>query len=281
MRIVATIEARMTSSRLPGKVMMPIGGQPALALLIQRLKRVPELDEIVLATTTNVADDVLAATAAAVGVQTYRGSEDDVLGRVRGAIDFGRGEVCVEITADAPLTDPTMVSRMIYEFRCTRGRNTYVANTTGPQMGAPHGLDVQIFEADALREIEANCKDPAAREHVSLPFYRDGEESKWRPRFVSFFSHEECRSTWLSLDYLEDYELICDVHESLIRTVGDYSASDLMSAVKRGPSRRAAVWRFAVGNGAQSRSVGNGAHRFGLRSARRLCDPNPSQGNPS
>jgi spore coat polysaccharide biosynthesis protein SpsF len=234
--IVGTVEARMTSTRLPGKMTLPIAQQPMLSLLLERLKKVSELDRIVVATTSRSSDDVLENIAITHGVDVFRGSENDVLGRVRGALDLVHADVCVEITGDCPLTDPAMVSTMIREFMKTRGHHAYVANTTGPAMGAPHGLDVQVFEAGALREIESQHQDAAAREHVSLPFYRDGAESRWRPRFVSFFSHEQSRSVWLSLDFAEDYELIRNVHEDLSQTLGQYTAEDLVQACHERPA---------------------------------------------
>lgn len=220
----------MTSSRLPGKMAMPLGGDTVLGVLVDRLLSVPELDAIVLATTTNASDDVLAKIAATKGVKVFRGSEADVLGRVRGALDFVQADVCVEITGDCPLTDPAMVSTMIAEFRTTRGRNAYVANTTGPTLGAPHGLDIQVFEADALRQIEEEHSDADAREHVSMPFYRDGTSARWRPRFVEFYPDATSRGVWLSLDYQEDYNLIRDVHEQLARSNRRYGAAALIGA---------------------------------------------------
>lgn len=234
MSIVATIEARMTSSRLPGKMRLPLAGEPVLGVLIDRLKLVPELDRIVLATTINVADDVLDEIATGRGVDVFRGSEEDVLGRVRGALDSVKGEICVEITGDCPLVDPAIVSAMIAEFRATRGVNAYVANTTGPSLGAPHGLDVQVFEANALRQIEEQFRDPQAREHVSLPFYRDGDSSPWQPRFVAFFPDTVSRSVWLSLDYPEDYALVSDVHETLKNNAA-YGAAEMIEACMARP----------------------------------------------
>lgn len=216
MTIVATIEARMTSSRLPGKMTLPLGADTVLGVLIDRLKQVSELDGIMLATTVNAADDVLVDIARRKDIRFFRGSEDDVLGRVRNALDAAKADICVEITGDCPLTDPAMVSSMIREFFATRTVNAYVANTTGPVGGAPHGLDVQVFEADALRRIEKEAGDPEAREHVSAPFYRDGAGGCWNPRFVSFFPHDVCRKVWLSLDYREDYELIRDIYDELV-----------------------------------------------------------------
>ena len=240
MTTVATIEARMTSSRLPGKMALPIGNDSVLGLLIERLKRVPELDDVVLATTSNADDDVLAKIATDKGAKVFRGSEHDVLGRVRGALDFANADICVEITGDCPLSDPAMVSRMLGEFAGTRGRNAYVANTTGPELGAPHGLDIQVFEADALRTIEEEYQDDDAREHVSMPFY-GSDAHRWSPRFVSFFPDAISHSVWLSLDYEEDYRLICAVHESLVGEAGYGAAAMIDAALARPGMTRACL----------------------------------------
>lgn len=211
---------------------MLLGGEPVLGVLIDRLKRVPELDSIVLATTVNSSDDVLEDIARTRGIEVFRGSEEDVLGRVRSALDATRADVCVEITGDCPLTDPNMVSRMVHEFAATRDTNHYVANTTGPVLGAPHGLDVQVFEVDALRQIEETVKDADAREHVSMPFYRAENAGRWRPRFVSFFPEDLCRQVWLSLDYAEDFELIAAVYDEL-REDPDFGARQMVEACLR------------------------------------------------
>jgi spore coat polysaccharide biosynthesis protein SpsF len=233
--IVATIEARMTSARLPGKMMLPLGDNSVLGHLIRRLKHVNALNEIVLATTTNATDDVLAGVAAREGIKVYRGSENDVLSRVRYALDQVSADICVEITGDCPLIDPAMVSTMIEEFQRTRGTNSYVANTTGPEPGAPHGLDVQVFEAKALRRIADSIHDAETREHVSLPFYRDPESNPWKPRFVQFFPPEVCRSVWLSLDYREDYELIRALHDELGATADIYGAAAMIDFCRARP----------------------------------------------
>jgi spore coat polysaccharide biosynthesis protein SpsF len=214
---------------------MPLGGETVLGVLIARLRQVPEIDRVVLATTVNRADDVLEQVAQEGGVDVFRGSEDDVLGRVCGALDAFDAEICVEITGDCPLTDPSVVSAMIREFRSTRGINAYVSNTTGPELGAPPGLDVQVFEADALRTIEREIKDADAREHVSLPFYREPTARRFNPRFVSFFPAALCRSVWISLDYQEDYDLIRDIHSELAALNPIYSAEAIIAAAKARP----------------------------------------------
>ena len=243
MRIVASIEARMTSSRLPGKVMMTAGGRPMLAILIERLKQVREIDEIVLATTVNSNDEVLEGTARDCGASVFRGSEDDVLGRVCGAINQARADVVVEITADCPLTDPKMVSFCIREYQRTADANKYIANTTGSQLGAPAGLDVQVFSADALRAIEREVHDLAAREHVSLPFYSGPGVTRWKPRFLSFFSADVCNKVSVTLDYAEDYALIKAAYESLSPRDRFFGAERLVEFCLQNPAMTSACLR--------------------------------------
>lgn len=111
MKIVATIEARMTSSRLPGKVLLPALGKPMLHHLVQRLRAAPSIDAIVLATTVNAADDPLVTFARKESIQVYRGSEEDVMARVIGAAEAGGADVIVEITGDCPIIDPDIVEQ--------------------------------------------------------------------------------------------------------------------------------------------------------------------------
>lgn len=214
MTIVATIEARMGSSRLPGKVLMPAGGQPLLGILIERLKRVPQLDRIVVATTIHGADDPIAAVARDYGVSVFRGSEDDVLGRVAGALTAHDATVAVEVTGDCPLLDPALVSAMIEQYRGAAGRHLYVANTTGSVPGAPNGQDIQVFAAEALHIANAETHDPADREHVSMYLYRPENAERFRPKFVQQFPEDIARRICVTLDYEEDYDLIRSAHES-------------------------------------------------------------------
>ena len=116
MKIVAIIEARMTSSRLPGKVMMTVLGKPMLYYLVERLKRVPSIDEIVLATTLNKADDKLIEFAISENISYFRGSEDDVMFRVVEAADSVGADIVVEITGDCPIIDPQIVEQTILMY---------------------------------------------------------------------------------------------------------------------------------------------------------------------
>ncbi len=205
----------MGSSRLPGKVLMKAGGEPLLGILIKRLEAVAELDAIVVATTTNGADEAIVEVARHYGVDVFRGAEEDVLGRVAGALACSDATVGVEITADCPLIDPKLVSAMIAQYRAVEGRHLYVGNTTGPVLGAPSGQDVQVFAADALFNADAETRDPADREHVSLYLYRTENASRFNPLFVRQFPEALARRVVVTLDYQEDYDLIRSAHEGL------------------------------------------------------------------
>ena len=233
-RIIATVEARMTSRRLPGKVLTPAGGRPLLAVLMSRLRAAKSMDGVVLATTVNATDDPVAALGRELGVGVFRGSEDDVLGRVCGALQSAQAEVCVEITGDCPLVDPQIVDEAVAEYLRTRGVNRYISNSD-PQRSAPAGLDVQVFDANALFELEAETDDPADREHVSFGFYRPESKGKWKPRFVTHASCKGGEDLLITLDYDEDYRMIRRLHEELSARTPLYGASDIIRWVKDHP----------------------------------------------
>ncbi len=163
MKFVATIEARMTSSRLPGKVLLPAMGHPMLFHLVRRLRNVPSIDEIVLATTSNAADEPLVDFARKEGLRVFRGSEIDVMGRVIGAAESANADVVVEITGDCPIIDPDLVEQTIRMFK--RHNVAYVANSCVSSY--PDGMDTQVFRLETLKRSAAMTDDPLDREHVS------------------------------------------------------------------------------------------------------------------
>jgi spore coat polysaccharide biosynthesis protein SpsF len=233
-RCIATIEARMTSSRLPGKVLMPAGGKPLLQILIERLRRVSKIDAIVVATTINKADDSIATLASNIGVSCFRGSEQDVLDRVCGALKANDAQIAVEVTGDCPLIDPLVVEEAIDAFLETQDTHPYVSNSD-PHRSVPAGLDVQVFSAEALYRLSSETQDPQDREHVSYGFYRPESRGRWNPRFIT---HESCRGgekLWMSLDYPEDYALIRAAHEALVQQNPFYAAPEIIRWVKAHP----------------------------------------------
>jgi len=163
MKIVATIEARMTSSRLPGKVMLPASGKPMLRHLIDRLKQVHTIHEIVLATTTNDADQVITDFASKQDVRIFRGSEEDVMSRVIGAARFAEAEVIVEITGDCPIIDPLIIEQTIQMF--VHNPCDYCSNVLIPSY--PTGMDTQVYRLKTLEKSYTMTDDPLDREHVT------------------------------------------------------------------------------------------------------------------
>ncbi|MGE0444229.1 MAG: NTP transferase domain-containing protein [Vicinamibacterales bacterium] len=238
MKCVATIEARMTSSRLPGKVLMTAAGKPMLRILIERLRTVPRLDAIVVATTVNATDDPIAGLGAELGVQVFRGSEDDVLGRVCGALDATGADVCVEITGDCPLVDPAIVGEAIDEYFRTRDTHWYISNSD-PHRAVPAGLDVQVFGADLLRQLERVTHDPEEREHVSYGFYRPEAGDRWRPRFIRHEAARGAEGLLVTLDYREDYELIRALYEDLHTGSPLFGVTSIVNWIRAHPEAHA------------------------------------------
>ena len=154
----------MTSTRLPGKVLLEAVGKPLLELMVERLRRARSLDEIVVATTTEPSSDPIAALADRLGIGCFRGSEDDVLGRVLGAAQAYDAELIVETTGDCPLVDPDVLDLVVERFRV--GGVDYCSNTL--ERTYPRGMDVEVLPTAVLEEVASLTDDPADREHVSI-----------------------------------------------------------------------------------------------------------------
>ena len=164
MKIVATIEARMTSSRLPGKVLMNVNKKPILSFLINRLRQVSSIDEIVLATTINSTDDELITFANLNELSFFRGSENNVMKRVIDAADEAKADIIVEITGDCPLIDPQIIEQMIQIY--TNNSAEYVNNCH--IRSYPDGMDIQVFSLNTLKKSYQMTSNQLDYEHVTL-----------------------------------------------------------------------------------------------------------------
>lgn len=222
-KIVATIEARMTSTRLPGKVLMDLAGKPVLQHIVERLKRSKYIDDVVIATTINDTDKPIITLCEQIGCSYYRGSEEDVLQRVLDAAKSVKADLIVEITGDNPFTDWRHTDVLIEMFHA--GEYDYAANVLNS--GFPHGLAVQVFPVAVLDEANRLTQDPADHEHVSLYIYSHPE----RYRLVNWLAPEELRHPELhvTLDTPSDYQLIKNVYEALYPINPDFSAVDVVN----------------------------------------------------
>jgi len=226
MKIVCTIEARMTSTRLPGKVLMEAGNKTMLQILVERLKKVKLIDEIVLATTINKADDELVDHSKFLGINFYRGSEEDVMGRVIEAADSVNGELIVEITGDCPLIDYEIVEQIINTYLCNDA--DYVGNSH--IRSYPDGMDVQVFKLETLKESAKMTNDPLDREHVTLHIRNNKE----------IFRQINCYAPpdlyWpelgLTLDEYNDYQLLKNIIENFHERIDVVSCQEIINYLK-------------------------------------------------
>lgn len=229
MKTVATIEARMTSSRLPGKILRPIMGRPMLELLIERLSRAKCVDQIVVATTINPTDDVTEALARKLGVGCFRGSEDDVLDRVLRAARSAQADTIVEITGDCPLIDPAVIDK-IFEAYLTH-KVDYASNNLNRTY--PLGLDTQVFAFKVLEEVASLTDDPADHEHVSLYIYEHPE--RYTLHNVESGLPERYEQIRLTVDTPEDFALITAIYEALYPANPEFALADVLSLLDSRP----------------------------------------------
>lgn len=209
MRIVGTVQARMGSSRLPGKVLMPILGRPMLELQVERVKQSRLIDEIVIATSVERGDDPIEQWASRFGVACFRGSEEDLLSRVVGALKASQADIHVEFMGDNPIPDPMLIDSFIgYSLRY-RERYDYVTNTL--KTTYPPGAEVSVYPAAVLFDAEARASDPILREHVGLSISRYPE----RYRICNLEAPASLRypDLYLEVDTSEDLEVVSAVFE--------------------------------------------------------------------
>jgi spore coat polysaccharide biosynthesis protein SpsF len=200
LKITAIIQARMGSSRLPGKVLMDLGGETVLSRVVRRLRRASRVHEIITATTESPRDAVIVEACDGLGVPCFRGSEQDVLDRYfRAAEKFGADAV-VRITSDCPLIDPALVDEVIQclveqhaDFACNVMPRTY-----------PRGLDAEVFTVEALRKAWQISDQPHQREHVTPLFYERSDIF----RFASVRGERDYSQYRWTLDTPEDLCLI-------------------------------------------------------------------------
>lgn len=227
--MLAVLQARMSSSRLPGKVLLPILGRPMIALQVERLRRARRLTGLVVATSTLPEDDAIAACCQQVGAACHRGSLDDVLSRFVGAVIVaGEPKTFLRLTADCPLADWDLVDRCIEAHEASGADLTY----TSEGWTFPKGLDVEVCETAALVEAAARARDPYEREHVTPYIYRHPE----RFRLHSLTRDPPLRYRW-TVDTQEDFSFVSAVYEALYRDKPDFTSEDILAWQAEHPDR--------------------------------------------
>jgi spore coat polysaccharide biosynthesis protein SpsF len=226
-KIVAIVQARMGSTRLPGKILKDMAGAPMLARVLSRLGRARRLDAVMVATTTQPADDQVEAFCRQQGVEVFRGSENDVLDRYRAAARLSNATAIVRVTSDCPLIDPGLVDDVIASL-FTPEPADYASNTLEPRT-YPRGLDVEAFTLQALEMAWRRTSSPTLREHVTPYFYLTPEQFALRRVFTE---PSQAHRRW-TVDTPEDYEFACKIYEHFRHNA--FTWHDVLHLVEREP----------------------------------------------
>jgi len=206
MKMIAIVQARMGSKRLPGKVLLDLGGETVLSRVIRRLRRARLLDDVLVATSDSAADEAIVRDCERIGVSWFCGSEKDVLDRYYRAAKSGGAEAVVRITSDCPLIDPQIVDETVSAFRDQTA--DYASNTI--VYSYPRGLDTEVFSFSALERAWSESGNPYEREHVTPYFYEHPELF----RIASVRGQTDYSHFRWTLDTQEDLQLIRKIYSS-------------------------------------------------------------------
>jgi len=224
--LAAIIQARMGSTRLPGKTLAEIGGRPLLNLLVQRVKQTPRVEEVIIATTTETRDDVLVRWAENQGIPCFRGSENDVLDRIYQAAKKYSVDHIARVTPDCPLIDHEVLDRVIEAYQS--GNYDYVSNVISNTY--PDGLDVEVFSFATLEKAWQEAKLPSEREHVTA-FIRKSNQF----RIFNVESPEDLSHHKWSVDSEQDLAFVKAVYEGL-KPIGDnFVLADVLTLLRNHP----------------------------------------------
>jgi spore coat polysaccharide biosynthesis protein SpsF (cytidylyltransferase family) len=227
MKVLAILQARISSSRLPGKVLLPVLGEPMLFRQIERIRRAGRIDHLVVATSTDRSDDALVEACTARKIPCARGSLDDVLDRfVQCALPY-QPDIVVRLTGDCPLADPRLIDAMLQAFAV--GDYDYLSNASPPSF--PDGLDVEVMRFSSLVVAYREAKLPSEREHVT-PFFRAHPE---RFRLGNYTSEVDRSGLRWTVDEAQDMEFVRSVYELLYPAKPDFSTEDILELLESHP----------------------------------------------
>jgi spore coat polysaccharide biosynthesis protein SpsF len=219
MNVLCILQARVSSTRLPGKVLKPILGEPMLARQIERIARAARVDALTVATSDQASDDGVAALCERLGVDCYRGSLDDVLDRFHEAAQRSEPDHVMRLTGDCPLTDPAILDALV-ELHLAGGFD-YSSNVE--ERTYPDGLDAEVFGYDLLVRAWREATTPYEREHVT-PFMRQAVPGSRRGSLTDWVDRSDLRWT---VDFPEDFAFVSRVFEELYPSNRGFGAEDI------------------------------------------------------
>lgn len=229
MNVVCVIQARIGSTRLPGKVLKKICGKTVLEHDIDRLKRVKNINRIVIATTTLEKDNSVAEEANRLGIMHYKGSEEDVLSRYYHAAKANNADVVVRVTSDCPLIDSEVTEKIIQHYLNNSEKYDYVSNTIDRTY--PRGLDTEVFNFETLEKAFNEAVEKLEREHVT-PYIWGNPNIFKLGQYKNNIDYSELRWT---LDTIEDFELISRIYTILFRKKDYFDMKDILDLYSKYP----------------------------------------------
>lgn len=241
-KILAIIQARTGSTRLPGKVFLPLAGEPLLLRMYQRVKRSVSLDEIVIATSNNPSDDIVEKFCHENNIKCFRGDENDLLDRhYKAALEFQATHV-VKIPSDCPLIDPAVIDRVVKLYLAKKNSFDYVSNLHPATY--PDGNDVEIMPVEILEIAWKEATKDFEREHTT-PFiwenpdrFRIGNDT-WETGLDFSMSHR------FTIDYEEDYKFISAIFDELYYSKEFFSLCDVMQLLDKKPELKKINEKYA------------------------------------
>lgn len=229
MKTVAIIQARMGSTRFFGKVMTKIADRTVLEHVITRVRQSKRVDEIVIATTTKLDDDLIVDEAKQIGVNYFRGSEDDVLSRYYYAAKENSADIVVRITSDCPLIDPKIIDGMLEFYKNNNYNIVSNAGSDLTQRTYPRGLDTEIFSFKQLEDAFNKADKTYQREHVTPYIYENTKN-------IFYYKNNQDNSNhrW-TLDTREDFELITKIYDLLYTGQHDFYLKEILGVFDKKP----------------------------------------------
>ncbi|CAN7181580.1 cytidylyltransferase domain-containing protein [Rossellomorea sp. LjRoot5] len=226
MRVIAIIQARMGSSRLPGKILKKVMGKTLLEYQLERIQRSTLIDEVIIATTVKESDYPIVELCRNLDIKVYRGSEQDVLARYYEAARMHNGDVIVRLTSDCPLIDPEVIDSVIQMYLDNIGEIDYVSNTL--ERTFPRGLDTEVFSNKILEEAFNHAKKSIYREHVTSYFYNNPDKYKL---LNNFNTDDQSDHRW-TVDTIEDLVLITKILECIYPQKPFFNTADVLDLIK-------------------------------------------------
>lgn len=217
----------MGSSRLPGKVLRDLAGAPMLQRQLERIQRAARIDAIVVATSTDPADDAVASLVRSMGIDVARGPLDDVLERFAMVVREHRPDTVVRLTADCPLISPAVIDATIDAFVASGA--DYCSNTLHPTF--PDGLDVEVVRAEVLLDVAARSTDGPEREHVTLGVYRHPE----RYQLADLRGDRDLSDLRWTVDTEDDLAFVSTVYDALFAADPCFDLDDVLALLDQRP----------------------------------------------